>query len=693
MTGGAKINGLVDATGKPVRLGEVLGKGGEGSVFEVAGSAALVAKVYHQKPLPESQAIKLQSMVSLASNQLAAISAWPNSLIYIASIREPCGILMPRISNARHLHELYGTLSRRTHFPDTAWHHMVLAARNTAAAFHTIQETGVVIGDVNQGNLMVDPEMRVRMIDCDSFQIHTGQQLFHCPVGTPHFTPPELQSTQLRDVKRTINHDGFGLAVLIFHLLFMGRHPFAGRYLGAGDMSIEKAIAERRFAFSKHKAQTQVDPPPASLLLEDLPKNLGELFERAFRSDAENGESRPTPAEWVRELELLLKHRKVCDYDSMHIFYGGLKDCPWCRIEDFGGPTFFVARGGTSLVSKNRLLELSKRVKTLSPARFPDLSRARVSLPSVPALKKKKAKPPLTILDLVATLMAAGAVACLAGVFSPYALLAGAPIVLGAGAILLWGKEAQTRRRTVQEYQDWLAKTTAELQQYAEAILREHSAQAAAFKRSTDELMQQAKDYQAEGKALVKVLIEETDAKKNELLRNLLIRDNTHKIPGMTPSILAILESYGIESAYDVERLSLFGVPMIDTQMLIELMTWREEVEHNLVIKPDHGVTAAELEQATEVATQRYKLSQARRVLMGASRLESVAKSAARATDRELLTFDGRVSHWREIGKQLRDYQNDRRWLERTVNASPASIVTVMTVAPLLGTLVWWLIG
>src|SRR4051812_24821096 len=37
----------------------------------------------------------------------------------------------------------------------------------------------------------------------------------------------------LRNVERKPEHDAIGLALLIFHLLFMGRHPFAGRFQGS----------------------------------------------------------------------------------------------------------------------------------------------------------------------------------------------------------------------------------------------------------------------------------------------------------------------------------------------------------------------------------------------------------------------------------------------------------------------------
>src|SRR4051794_37896722 len=361
---------LLDSVCRPVPLGQQFGRGGEGAVYEVDGEPSLLAKVYHKRPLPEDQVAKIQAMVSCWSNALEVIAAWPRALLFDSISRKPSGILMTKMNGARQLHELYGTTNRRRNFPEVGWHHMVLAARNTAAAFQTLHSANIVVGDVNQGNLLVDQGMCVRMIDCDSFQLTAGSRTFNCPVGTPHFTPPELQSLKLREVVRTANHDRFGLAILIFHLLFVGRHPFAGRFRGVGDLSIEKAIAERRFAFSKDKA-TLVDPPPASLLLDDLPPSVGNLFERAFRMADGDPKGRPTAFEWVQELDALVKRRKNCSFDASHVYYGQLADCPWCRIEDSGGPTFFVQAGGGTIVSADRLPGLDARIWGLPGVRFP----------------------------------------------------------------------------------------------------------------------------------------------------------------------------------------------------------------------------------------------------------------------------------------------------------------------------------
>ena len=47
---------------------------------------------------------------------------------------------------------------------------------------------------------------------------------------------------------RTPEHDRFGLAVLVFQLLFMGRHPFAGRHPERA-IPVETAMREGLFAF------------------------------------------------------------------------------------------------------------------------------------------------------------------------------------------------------------------------------------------------------------------------------------------------------------------------------------------------------------------------------------------------------------------------------------------------------------
>jgi DNA-binding helix-hairpin-helix protein with protein kinase domain len=684
---------LFDAISNPIPLGNQLGRGGEGSVYEIENDPALVAKVYHKTPLSDEQVAKLQALACCWSAPLEAISAWPRSMLFDPVRRKPCGLLMTKLVSARPLHELYGTTNRRRHFPEVGWHHMVLAARNTAAAFQTMHSAGIVVGDVNQGNLLVDKQMCVRMIDCDSFQVSQNGKHFNCPVGTPHFTPPELQSQRLRDVQRAPNHDRFGMAVLIFHLLFVGRHPFAGRYRGQGDMSIEKAIAERRFAFSRDRAATQVDPPPASLLLDDLPAGLGELFEAAFRWGESSSRARPDPLAWIEQLELLLKRRSTCSFDPQHVYSSHLSKCPWCRIEDAGGPSFFGAAGAASMVSANRLARLHEKIALLREPQFPMLPASRIGLPKLAPLKRVKARPKWTTPDTAAGLFVVGGATCAAGAFvAPWiVLIVGAALVLASGGYLLLSSECRARRKSVTGFLSWLAKAQEGLIKRARQTIGQHQQREAAFLRSKEELDDDLKGYHAEGDQLRKVILQHGDVQRSDFLRNYLIRDSYTDIPCMTASHVTLLESFGVESAYDVEQLKMYGIPSIEAEMTMELLQWRAGIERGFVFDTEHSATLAQLRVDGDAAAKRFKISLARKILTGADRLEVLAEVRKAELARHLTQYDELVGQWNKVAKQLADFQLGRRPLERWLNRWPAMIAGLMVGVPAVAYLVHWM--
>ncbi|NOY43014.1 MAG: hypothetical protein GXP26_14420 [Planctomycetes bacterium] len=680
---------MIDSEGRPIQLGAEIGKGGEGSVFEIEGKPSVVAKIYHQKPLPEDQVAKLEIVIKQWSETLDAISAWPHSFVYDERTKQPRGLIMPKIVAARHLHELYGSTNRRLHFPEAYWHHLVLAARNVAAAFEAFHSNGIVVGDVNQGNLMVDQSMCVRMIDCDSFQITGRDQTFFCPVGTPHFTPPELQSKKLRDVYRTKNHDAFGMAVLIFHLLFVGRHPFAGRYRGAGDMTIEKAIGERRFAFSKHRGETLLDPPPASLQLTDLPPSLAALFEAAFRADVENGDVRPTAKQWVIELETLIKQRKSCSFEPVHVYFGGLRDCPWCRIEDEGGPAFFITSGNTTIISPERLDLLDEKIQELRIKAFPDLSIKRLDLPGIPLLKKLEVMPKRQKIDAVALAFVAMCVLSLAGIWHGGALLAGTVGALACCGYFLFGKEPSGRRKKVDGFIAALANGHEKLLKVARGIAGAHQQRNREFDTAVEGLKVEIQHYGAEGNELKEVLKLHSGSQKRDFLRKHLIRDSFGDIRGLKRMMVPMLESFGVDSALDINRLNLYGVPSIDPSLVMELLNWRATIEQKYKFKPSHGVTIQEMKRSEQVTTHRFKLSQSRKVLMASTRLNSLADGGRLELERSISYFDSLTGQWLGVAKQLRDFQSSRYRTERMINHSPAVLLGIALGVPFASLLLY----
>lgn len=686
------VRELVDGDGQAHLLGNCLGKGGEGAVYEVAGEEDFAAKIYHRGALDERAVDKLQAMTRLGSKEVEQVAAWPTSLLYEPRSQTVRGILMPRIVGARQLHELYGTTNRKRHFPSVLWHHMLLAARNVAAAFHSLHEAGVVVGDVNQGNLLVDTRMRVRFIDCDSFQISADGVTYYCPVATPHFTPGEMHGQNFRETSRTVDHDAFGLAVLIFHLVFVGRHPFAGRFQGDSDLPIEQAIRERRFAFSRDRAATQVDPPPASLSLDDLPPGLGQLFEAAFRRPTSEA-PRPTSSDWVEQLDQLMSHRKACTFDDLHIYYDQLGTCPWCRIEEQGGPSFFSRDAGLSVVSDQRLAELDRRVGETCLAPYPELPQSRLAPPTV--LRKKAHQTPakLSANDAAATALAAGLVLCLATPWQGVAGLVGVAVAWLAGAYLLAAAEPRQRRRNARQREAELEKQGGQLRKIGRLIQKNYQKRRQRYEQAADEVRKTFAHYRAEGDELKEILKEHRSTHFEDFLREQLIRDAAHNIPGLSPPLVSMLESFGVETARDVSQVSLAGIPNVHAELVLELLQWRAQVEQQFQFQPDHGVTEQHLQVAELLATRRFKLVQARKVLMGASQLHQMARVGEAELNSALARFDELAGEWLKLAKEHRRHESRRRPLEREASHSVIRVVGLMIAAPVLAGLLWLLFG
>src|SRR5262249_29180802 len=149
-------------------------------------------------------------------------------------------------------------------------------------AVAAVHNHGLVIGDLNPKNILVTKKATVYLLDCDSFQVMANGKTYRCETGFPEYTPPELQGLTLKEVDRGPQHDYFGLAILIFQLLFIGRHPFSGRFLGRGEMPLERAIRELRFAYGDEAQVSQMQPPPGALTWNALPGSLMGLFRRSF---------------------------------------------------------------------------------------------------------------------------------------------------------------------------------------------------------------------------------------------------------------------------------------------------------------------------------------------------------------------------------------------------------------------------
>jgi WD40 repeat protein len=331
----------------------VLGAGGEGRVFGMSGAPTLAAKLFDDGGRPERDA-KLRAMLANAPapaspNGHSAI-AWPHDLLSEAPGGPLIGYLMPRVRNGRVIDDYYNPQARLEQCPLFHYEYLLVVARNLAAAVRSLHQRGYVAGDIKQSNILVTPNALVTLVDTDSFQVYDerSRKVYRCPVGTPEYTPPELQGLTAPGLLKP-EHDLFGLAVLIFQLLMEGAHPFAGVYTGEDDppplgdrirmgwFPYDSGIAPGDSAATFRRQQellARVPPPfvPArkTLPFSVLPPEIRYLFLRCFVEGRHDPERRPAAEEWQQALDRARTALVRCSANSQHRYGPHLSACPWC---------------------------------------------------------------------------------------------------------------------------------------------------------------------------------------------------------------------------------------------------------------------------------------------------------------------------------------------------------------------------
>lgn len=320
-----------------INLSVSLGRGGEACIYAVPSDGDLVAKVYHKPTV--AHAHKLQAMLANPpENPTASLGhisiAWPQDILRAADGSDRIiGFLMPRIREMRPIIDFYNPRTRRLHCPLFSYHYLLRTARNLAAAFAALHNSGYCVGDVNESNILVSDTALVSLVDTDSFQVREPDSdvVYRCPVGKPEFTPPELQNKIFAHHDREISHDLFGLAVLIFQLLMEGTHPFSGVFQGIPDPPpYEARISAGHFTYSK-KRQVPYRPTPIAPPWDILPPSLQELFIRCFEDGHNDSQSRPSAQTWLLAIAEAEDALITCTSNPQHRYSNHLHVCPWCE--------------------------------------------------------------------------------------------------------------------------------------------------------------------------------------------------------------------------------------------------------------------------------------------------------------------------------------------------------------------------
>ncbi|MGA0615657.1 topoisomerase DNA-binding C4 zinc finger domain-containing protein [Paracoccus sp. KR1-242] len=582
------------------QLGERIGGGGEGEVFAVTGRVGQAVKIYGAD-LRVSRESKVRAMVLGGLAAKTDLVAYPREIATDSSGRF-LGFLMRLVSGYRPLHELYSPKSRQRHFPKADFRFVVRAALNVARAVGKVHQTGCVIGDLNHSGVLVSPEATAALIDADSFQFSMNGKTYPCLVGVEDFTPPELHGINLGTVTRTLQHDNFGLAVAIFHLLFMGRHPYAGIYKGP-ELSMGESIATNRFAFSVHRrSETQTSPPPGALTLDLFPAPISSAFERAFGLDAS---SRPNAAEWVDVLTKLEGSLSRCGKVKSHYYPSNAKGCIWCSLAARSGFDMFPDLSSVTQHISTDVRGTEEAIREILAFQFPTASEVlslSITVPpgASPALQEAKNAKRGHV--LTALLMIAGAAAGLTFATPVWFLWVG----LAGWGVAIFGARNVSDRPFVDRFE----KADSTVQTELDAFMRRNNltevvqvradldAEIAAYKRVDDDLSRDLRSFKSTREA----------RQRAAYLDQFQVR--RANISGIGPAKTVTLISFGIETASDVEWSAVRAVPGFGDVMTQKLVDWRKAHEARFRYNPASNAQDVTDERAlrSKYATHKAKL-------------------------------------------------------------------------------------
>lgn len=330
-----------------------LAKGGEGEIYRVVGHGKKVAKIYTGTPSSDLEE-KLLLMVKFRDQVLKNLSsvAWPLDVIYDANKRF-CGFIMPELGINAELGAIYKYSSPQS--SGITNQQKIHIARNICVVIAAVHNTGCVFGDFNPRNIGVDKNTGlVSFLDTDSYHVYNRpkDKTYRCVVGCSGYIAPELLEKSHKhtranpnDAKQTYakmslptftqESDNFALAIHIFKLLMNGFTPYGGipetscastASPGRGD----DAVRRDSYCFKPGNKPLDASPIPR---IETFPKEIQDLFARAFIAGRRDPRQRPSANDWHGALGRYEQSLVACRDNSLHQYDRKNSVCPYCEAD------------------------------------------------------------------------------------------------------------------------------------------------------------------------------------------------------------------------------------------------------------------------------------------------------------------------------------------------------------------------
>lgn len=318
---------VIDANGAQYEIAGLLGRGGQGSVYEVKGGRRAV-KILNAGGRTQRELLR---------NRLTQVRRLPLQGLDLARplelLRPPqVGYVMELVTGMIPLSKL--TAPGRGIALSPAWYtdtgglrHRLRVLARAAQILAELHGKGLAYSDPSPSNIFAsaDPDFgEVRLIDTDNLVYESGPSASR-GTYTPGYGAPEL--VQGKSGVTTLT-DAFAFSVIAFHVLAIA-HPFVGTQVHEGEPEAEEQAFMGLLPWiddendDSNRSHLGV---PRSLVLS---KRLIDTFQTAFGTGRTSPVLRPGVSEWAERLHTAADSTIECP-DCAGTFYRNCKKCPWC---------------------------------------------------------------------------------------------------------------------------------------------------------------------------------------------------------------------------------------------------------------------------------------------------------------------------------------------------------------------------
>ncbi|HET7690624.1 MAG TPA: hypothetical protein VFK41_09610 [Nocardioidaceae bacterium] len=347
-------------------MGDLLGEGGQGAVFELVSvdrgpAATLALKWYRPEAAHPAQHAALTRLAQLPAPSDAFL--WP--LEVLDGVDGGFGYVMPLRPDG--FLPLADLLTGRA---DASFSTVTKLCMGLADSFLKLHAQGLCYRDISLGNVFFDPGSGQPLV-CDNDNVGIDGREPARVLGTSRFMAPEVVSG---DAQPSTATDLYSLSVLIFYLL-MFHHPLQGRRelaFTCFDREAERQLfgTDPLFVFDPHDDSNAPDPVIHGAVLQYwpmYPQFLRDDFTHAFTVGLRDPAGRVREGVWRSHLSRLLDGVVMCACGRENLTDDGvpLRACWSCGREIPSpvrlrfGPRVLVLNAGTQVTRHHLVRDYS----------------------------------------------------------------------------------------------------------------------------------------------------------------------------------------------------------------------------------------------------------------------------------------------------------------------------------------------